>query len=297
MGVVLTGSFYGWENAEAERVTPPGVHAFTPAASRCRKWIAVATRRTSYRHIEIFDLQTRKFIPVTASIHPDTNHYNPFISPSSRKIGYHRCRGVDQDADTIINPRLEYQKSPIVGVSLYRIQGAFPAISPDGSLVAFVNSPNDSASVAMMNLDGSQKHPVYNASVFGTNWSPTRKGILYGSQGPVFKSVKASVHIIAIQNADTTDLNAKGTSPSYTFLTKRGTGNNAFPSTSPDGKYIVFRSGRSGFKNLYIMDAEGGEEKYLRQLTEGPWRDTMPAWSPDNEWIAFSSNRLYPKGT
>ena len=297
MGVVLIGSFYGWENAEAERVTPPGVHAFTPAASRCRKWIAVATRRTSYRHIEIFDLQTRKFIPVTASIHPDTNHYNPFISPSSKKIGYHRCRGVDLDADTIINPRLEYQKSPIAGVSLYRIQGSFPVMSPDGSLVAFVNSPNDSASMLMMNLDGSQKHLVYNVSVFGTNWSPTGKGIVYASQGPIFKSVKTSVPIVAIQNADTTDLNAKGTSSSYTFLTKKGTGNNAFPSASPDGKYIVFRSGRSGFKNLYIMDAEGGEEKYLRQLTEGPWRDTMPAWSPDNEWIAFSSNRLHPKGT
>jgi Tol biopolymer transport system component len=297
VGVVLIGSFYGWENAEAERVTPPGVHAFTPAASRCRKWIVVATRRTSYRHIEIFDLQTRKFIPVTASIHPDTNHYNPFISPSSKKIGYHRCRGVDQDADTIINPRLEYQKSPIAGVSLYRIQGSFPEMSPDGSLVAFVNSPNDSASMLMMNLDGSQKRPVYNASVFGIHWSPTRKGIVYGSQGPIFKRVNTSVPIVAIQNADTTDLNVKGTSSSYTFLTKKGTGNNAFPSPSPDGKYIVFRSGRSGFKNLYIMDAEGGEEKYLRQLTKGPWRDTMPVWSPDGEWIAFSSNRLHPIGT
>lgn len=170
-------------------------------------------------------------------------------------------------------------------------------ISPDGSLVAFVNSPNDSASMQMMNLDGSQKRLVYNASVFGLNWSPTLKGTVYGSQGPIFKRVTTSVHVFAIQNADTTDLNAKGTSTSLRYLTKMGTGNNAFPSPSPDGKYIVFRSGRSGFKNLYIMDAEGGEEKYLWQLTKGPWRDTHPVWSPDGEWIAFSSNRLHPRGT
>lgn len=47
---------------EPERVTPPGVHAFTPAASSTGNWIAVATRRASTRHVEIFDLQTKKFV-------------------------------------------------------------------------------------------------------------------------------------------------------------------------------------------------------------------------------------------
>jgi Tol biopolymer transport system component len=106
----------------------------------------------------------------------------------------------------------------------------------------------------------------------------------------------AQVSIIAVQNADTADLDADETSSSFTYLTKEGTKNNAFPAASPDGKYVVFRSSRSGYKNLYIMDAVHGEEKYLRRLTEGPWGDTMPAWSPDNEWIAFASNRVHPTG-
>ncbi|MQL05697.1 hypothetical protein EI015_26875, partial [Escherichia coli] len=70
--------------------------------------------------------------------------------------------------------------------------------------------------------------------------------------------------------------------------------NNAFPSLSPDGKWIVFRSGRSGHKNLYIMDAVHGERNGLRRLTEGPWTDTMCNWSPDGEWIAFASDRHNP---
>jgi len=220
-------------------------------------------------------------------MHPNTNHYSPFISPSSNNVGYHRCRGLDEDAIETVNPRMEYQVSPIPDVSLYRIYGSFPEMSSDGSLVAFVNSANDSAGLAVMNLDGSQKRVAYEGHVFGPNWDPTGKGTVYTSQGNVFKGMKTPVHIVAIQNAN-------GTRSSYKFLTKNGTGNNAFPSSSPDGKYVAFRSGRSGYKNLYIMDAEGGEEKYLRRLTEGHWRDTMPAWSPDNEWIAFSSNRDHP---
>ncbi|KAH8517160.1 hypothetical protein H0E87_005200 [Populus deltoides] len=42
------------------RVTPPGVHCFTPAAFQDGKRIAVATRRkgNSYRHVEIFDVES-----------------------------------------------------------------------------------------------------------------------------------------------------------------------------------------------------------------------------------------------
>ena len=252
----------------------------------------VATRRTSSRHIEIFDLQAKKFLPITAHINPSTNHYNPFVSPNSKKIGYHKCRGLVDSVD----PRVEYQKSPLPGLSVVRIGGSFPVFSADGSLIAYVDSGNDSAILATMNLDGSQKRVVYPRNAFGLKWDLT-KGTVYASEGPIFKSVKTDVRIVAIHNADAADLDSDETSSSYKYLTKEGTKNNAFPSPSPDGKYVVFRSGRSGYKNLYIMDAVDGEEKYLRRLTEGRWRDTMPVWSPDGEWIAFSSNRVYPTGT
>jgi Tol biopolymer transport system component len=274
---------------EAERITPPGVHAFTPAASTSGKWIAVATRRASTRHIEIFDLEEKKFIPVTARINPTTHHYSPFVSPSSNKIGYHRCRGTENAHN--LEPRVEYVKSPLAGVTLVRIHGEFGEISPDGTLVAYNDDQN---SLAVMKLDGSSRRVVYKGPLYGTAWDPTGKGTVYISTGEPFADESASVRIVAVSNAYTADVDADATSSSSKYLTKEGTGNNAFPAVSPDGKYVVFRSGRSGHNNLYIMDAAEGEEKYLRRLTEGAWTDTMPAWSPDGEWIAFSSNRVIP---
>ena len=55
---------------------------------------------------------------------------------------------------------------------------------------------------------------------------------------------------------------------------------------------IVFRSGRTGDKNLYIMSTRGEEHGLLR-LTEGPWDDTMPGWTPASGWIVFASSRNY----
>ncbi|KAL3675665.1 hypothetical protein R1sor_025613 [Riccia sorocarpa] len=160
-----------------ERVTPPGVHAFTPSASKAGDWIAVATRRpeSDYRHIEI----------------------------------YGSCRGQPLPDPGV--PLLEPLRSPVPGLVL----------------------------LAWVSL---------------RRWT--------------------EVHVVSISNVDgERDFESKQ-------LTKKGTGNNAFPSPSPDGKYVVFRSGRSGHKNLYIMDAVDGEEKELKQLTDGAWTDTMANWSP-----------------
>lgn len=274
------------ESVIVERVTPPGLHAFTPATSPGnKKFIAVATRRpnSDYRHVELFDLVKNEFIQLTRLVSPQTHHLNPFISPDSARVGYHRCRGASSDKKST-HLLLENVKSPVPDISLFRIDGSFPSFSPAGDRIAYVDFPG----LYVVDRDGSNRRQVFTGMAFSTAWNPARKGVVYTSAGPTFASESAEVDIISINVDD--DL---GQINSFKKLTSNGE-NNAFPAVSPDGKWVVFRSGRSGHKNLYIMDASEGENSGLYRLTEGPWSDTMCNWSPDGEWIAFASDRENP---
>ena len=56
----------------------------------------------------------------------------------------------------------------------------------------------------------------------------------------------------------------------------------AFPAWSPDGKYIAFHSwrGRAGHFNIYVVRADGSEE---RMLVDGE----QAAWSPDSSRLVY----------
>ncbi|MBI4743578.1 MAG: PD40 domain-containing protein [Actinobacteria bacterium] len=60
------------------------------------------------------------------------------------------------------------------------------------------------------------------------------------------------------------------------------------PKWNSDGTKIVFRSGRSGNTDIWVMNADGSNQT---QLTTALGHDAHPDWSPDGSKIVFHSNR------
>jgi dipeptidyl aminopeptidase/acylaminoacyl peptidase len=58
------------------------------------------------------------------------------------------------------------------------------------------------------------------------------------------------------------------------------------PEYSPDGERIVYQSNESGAFHVWVMDADGGNQKQLTD--ESGFEDFQPSWSPDGERIVFS---------
>lgn len=76
--------------------------------------------------------------------------------------------------------------------------------------------------------------------------------------------------------------------PAPAALTRltRDPANAVRPAWSPDNRLIAFESNRDGPSHVYVMNADGSDE---RALTSGPNDDRHPAWSADSQTILYDS--------
>jgi Tol biopolymer transport system component len=160
-----------------------------------------------------------------------------------------------------------------------------PALSPDGSLVAYF-SEKDFYSVDMYLADGvtgevkrrilksgiSSNYETYRFINSQANWSPDGKFLAFAAKrGP-----RDDILIVDVgRNKEVERIEVK-----LSGVTT--------PSWSPDGKQIVFTGYEGGLSDLYVVNRDGSG---LRRLTEDKYADLHPVWSPDGGSIAFATDR------
>jgi Tol biopolymer transport system component len=160
-----------------------------------------------------------------------------------------------------------------------------PALSPDGSLVAYF-SERDFYSVDLYLADGvtgkvkrrilksgvSSNYETYRFINSQANWSPDGKYLAFAAKrGPrddiVIVDVARNKQVGRIQ------LKLSGVTT---------------PAWSPDGKRLVFTGYDGGLSDLFVVDRDGSD---LRRLTNDKYADLHPVWSPDGSTIAFATDR------
>ena len=133
-----------------------------------------------------------------------------------------------------------------------------PAFSPDGTKIAYVVENPDAKTLDrhlwVMNADGTGARPL-TSGPDDSDWDPSfspdeRKIVFAGIRGPEVLEVY--------------EMEADGTDP--VRLTSGGTYSED-PSYSPDGGQILFTSRRSGSREVWVMNADGTDQRQLTTFT------------------------------
>jgi Tol biopolymer transport system component len=149
------------------------------------------------------------------------------------------------------------------------------ALPPGPRLVVSDLEGNDAREVVDLGLSRS---PIMALNAVAV--SPDGEWLVY-MNGPMFGEPDEGVDLWKVRMDGTGGVN----------LTRDSPANDGFPSFSPDGSWLAFRSGRTGTFDVFRMDADGGG---VRNLTAHPARDIFPVVSPRGDLIAFLSNRDHP---
>jgi TolB protein len=147
-----------------------------------------------------------------------------------------------------------------------------PAISPDGTKVAFSSDRSGRPMIYVTGIKGGTVTRLtfaghYNAT---PSWSPDGKKIVFAG----FDKEKS--------NFDVFIMNADGSNLERLTSAKKPNGrwaNNEDPSFSPDGRHVLFVSDRTGNKQLHIVATDGSNE---RRITFDKRHYSKPKWGPQS---------------
>lgn len=171
----------------------------------------------------------------------------PAIGPDSRILAFDNIRH-DSEIDELqgLSPDHPAQVLPLIAASG---QNRNPALSPDGTRLAFMSDRSGQWQIWLANADGSSPHMLTHLQeswMGGLVWSPRGDRIAFDAR----PTGQSSIYILDVATGRAT----------------RVTNENAedrCPSWSADGTSMYFSSDRSGRVSLYRLDLKSGKDVYI----------------------------------
>jgi dipeptidyl aminopeptidase/acylaminoacyl peptidase len=143
------------------------------------------------------------------------------------------------------------------------------ALSPDGKTIALTRS----GQIVLLPADGGWPTTLTSSpgGKSGLAWSPDGKHIAYASQGSIWT------------------VSSGGGSPHRLTNTPAGGGDprqatDRTPRWSPDGRWILFQSGRRGVNSLLVVSTDGSTTSFLTSAKE---EAEAGRWSPNGDEIVY----------
>jgi Tol biopolymer transport system component len=150
-----------------------------------------------------------------------------------------------------------------------------PAVSPDGTKIAFVSSRSGHDQIYVMNSDGSGLVNVSNSTTDDQDpsWSPDGTQIVFTRQG-----APANIWTMNADGSDQTDISNN----------RRNLGDGS-ASWGSNGE-IAFLTYRHGRWEIWGMNPDGSSQHLLYRRVG--FEPLYPVWSPDGRWLAFAQDKL-----
>ena len=165
-----------------------------------------------------------------------------------------------------------------------------PAISPDGSKIAFLSDRNQYENMYLMStIDGKVRRRLVRggkSSGFeslhigygGITWAPSGKEIAFIAKGK-------GKDWIYIKNVKKRKIVKKFSCDVDAIFS---------PSWSPTTPEIAFRGVKNGQADIYVLNINTGN---VTAVTNDIYDDITPSWSPDGAYLIFASDRPSPQDT
>lgn len=256
-----------WDGVNTEKITNHNSIALSPAWSPDGKKIAytayVQKRSTKQRNADMFlyDLTTGK--RTSLSSRQGMNSGANF-SIDGNSVYLTISQGVSPD---IYKVNLDGDQLNKLTRGPNNSMNVEPAVSPDGSKIAFSSDRSGKPMIHVMDIDGSNVKRITFAGVFNSSpaWSPDGKKIAFAGQ--------------ADGNFDIFTMDVDGSNIQRITSAKKKNGraaDNEDPSFSPDGRFIMYSSNRTGKNQIYFSTVDGAEE---RRVTQDNHNYFKPKWS------------------